>query len=64
MIPLPEAGALLVVDAAAGLADLTPGSGQASRDRLVDLGEIARVGNQWRVVDPLYADWLRRRFPI
>lgn len=50
--------------AAAGLIDLTPGSGQASRDRLVDLGEIARVGNQWRVVDPVYADWLRRRFPL
>jgi len=50
--------------AAAGLVDLTPGSGQASRDRLVDLGEIVRVGNQWRVVDPVYADWLRRRFPL
>ncbi len=43
---------------------LTPGSGQSARDRLVDLGEIERVGSRWRAVDPVYADWVRRRFPL
>ena len=50
--------------AAAGLVDLAPGSGQSSRDRLVDVGEIIRAGSSWRVVDPVYADWIRRRFPL
>jgi hypothetical protein len=50
--------------AAAGLVDLSPGAGQSSRDRLVDLGEISRAGSQWRLVDPLYADFIRRRLPL
>jgi hypothetical protein len=41
-----------------------PGSGQSSRDRLVDNGEIMRAGTPWRVVDPIDADWIRRRFPL
>lgn len=49
---------------AAGLVDLSPGSGQTSRDRLVDVGEIVRAGSSWRMVDPVYADWIRRRFPL
>lgn len=48
----------------AGLLELSPGSGQSSRDRLVDLGEIMRAGSGWRLVDPVYADWIRRRFPM
>jgi len=47
---------------AASLIDLSAGAGQSSRDRLVDFGEIARVAQRWRVVDPIYADWIRRRF--
>jgi hypothetical protein len=50
--------------AAAALVDLSPGAGQSSRDRLVDLGEIMRAGSQWRLVDPVYADWIRRRLPL
>ena len=49
---------------AASFVDLSAGAGQSSRDRLVDFGEIVRVGPRWRVVDPLYADWIRRRFPM
>ncbi len=53
-----------IFGAAAGVIGLPPGSGQSSRDRLVDGGEIMRAGSQWRVVDPVYADWIRRRFPL
>ena len=49
---------------AASFLDLSAGAGQSSRDRLVDFGEITRVGQRWRVVDPVYADWIRRRFPM
>lgn len=53
-----------IFGAAAHVIGLTPGSGQSSRDRLVDVGEIMRAGTPWRVVDPVYADWIRRRFPL
>lgn len=53
-----------IFGAAAQVIGLTPGSGQSSRDRLVDGGEIMRAGTPWRVVDPVYADWIRRRFPL
>jgi hypothetical protein len=49
---------------AALFVDLSAGAGQASRDRLVEFGEIVRVGKRWQLVDPLYADWIRRRFPM
>jgi uncharacterized protein len=49
---------------AATVVGLSPGSGQSSRNRLVDNGEIMRGGSRWRLVDPIYADWIRRRFPI
>lgn len=53
-----------IFGAASSVIGLTAGSGQSSRDRLVDQGEIMRVGSSWRVVDPVYADWIRRRFPL
>lgn len=53
-----------IFGAVAGVIGLTPGSGQSGRDRLVDVGEIERAGSRWRVVDPVYADWIRRRFPL
>jgi hypothetical protein len=49
---------------ASAVLDLSPSAAQASRDRLVDLGEIARRGSAWSIVDPIYADWIRRRFPL
>lgn len=48
----------------AAVLELSPSAVQASRDRLVDLGEIARHGTRWSLVDPIYADWIRHRFPI
>ena len=53
-----------IFGAASSVIGLPPGSGQSSRDRLVDRGEIMRAGSAWRVVDPVYADWIRRRFPL
>jgi hypothetical protein len=53
-----------IFGAASAVIGLAPGSGQSGRDRLVDQGEIMRVGSSWRVVDPVYADWIRRRFPL
>ena len=49
---------------AASFVDLSAGAGQSSRDRLVDFGEITKAGSRWRLVDPMYADWIRRRFPM
>jgi hypothetical protein len=53
-----------IFGAASAVIGLTPGSGQSSRDRLVDNGELMRTGGSWHVVDPVYADWIRRRFPL
>lgn len=53
-----------IFGSASAVIGLAPGSGQSSRDRLVDNGEIMRAGSAWRVVDPVYADWIRRRFPL
>jgi hypothetical protein len=49
---------------AAAVLELSPSAVQASRDRLVDLGEIVRHGTGWTLVDPVYADWIRHRFPV
>lgn len=49
---------------AAAVLELSPSAVQASRDRLVDLGEIARRGTRWVMIDPVYADWIRHRFPV
>jgi uncharacterized protein len=48
----------------AAVLELSPSAVQASRDRLVDLGEILRRGSGWTLVDPVYADWIRHRFPV
>lgn len=49
---------------AAAVLELSPSAVQAGRDRLVDLGEIERRGTRWSLVDPVYADWIRNRFPV
>ncbi len=48
----------------AAVLELSPSAVQASRERLVDLGEIQRRGSKWALVDPVYADWIRSRFPV
>lgn len=49
---------------AAAVLELSPSAVQASRERLVDLGEIVRRGSSWALIDPVYADWIRHRFPV
>lgn len=46
------------------LLDLSASSGQNARRRLIDTGQLAQRGEELFVVDPLFADWLRRRFPL
>ena len=48
----------------AELLALSRSSAQGGRARLLERGQIIAVGGGVAVVDPLYADWIRRRFPI
>jgi uncharacterized protein len=48
----------------AELLSLSRSSAQAARTRLVERGQIVLSDRGVDVVDPLYADWIRRRFPI
>ncbi|CAN5625335.1 hypothetical protein BH24ACT4_BH24ACT4_09020 [soil metagenome] len=52
-----------VFGTAADVVDLAPGTVQAAVESLVGNGYLAR-GDRVRVIDPLFADWLRRRFPF
>ncbi len=46
------------------LLDLSPGSAQHARDTLVDNGQLLRNGRKLQIVDPIFADWVRNRFPL
>lgn len=48
----------------AELLDLGKSPATSSRDALRDAGELAVVGGELRIVDPLLADWIRQRFPL
>ncbi len=48
----------------AELLALSRSSAQAARSRLVERGQIIETDRGVEVVDPLYADWIRNRFPI
>ncbi len=48
---------------AAEMVDLAPGTAAAAVEALIGNGAIARRGDRLEVVDPLFADWIRRRFP-
>lgn len=48
----------------AELLSLSRSSAQHARQRLVDRGQVAEVDGRLVVVDPLYADWIRSRFPL
>lgn len=43
---------------------LSRSSAQQARQRLLDRGQVAQRDGRLRVVDPLYADWIRTRFPV
>src|SRR5690606_24676888 len=49
--------------AAAELHDLSSGSAAHARDKLVAAGDAAELDGRYQLVDPVFADWLRTRFP-
>lgn len=49
---------------AAGLLDLAPATARDAAAALVGKGILHRRGERVGIVDPLLADWLRRRFPL
>ena len=48
----------------ADLLDLATGTATHARGTLLDSGDLVQAEGGLAVVDPLLADWLRRRFPI
>ena len=53
-----------IYGAEADLLDLSNGTATHARRTLLDSGDLVDVGRGLAVVDPILADWLRRRFPI
>ncbi|MGI8754919.1 MAG: AAA family ATPase [Acidimicrobiales bacterium] len=53
-----------VYGTAGGALSLPPGTAQGAVTALVGEGYLARDDDRWLVVDPLFADWIRRRFPM
>lgn len=49
---------------AARVVDLAPGTAKAAVDALVGNGYVVKREGRLVVVDPLLADWIRRRFPV
>jgi len=58
------AGGGSIYGTAADTVDLAPGTASAAVEALVGNGFIHRDGHDLTVIDPLMADWLRRRFPV
>jgi hypothetical protein len=46
------------------LLDLNAGAAQHARGQLIDAGHLHVVDGSLRLVDPVFADWLRERLPI
>ena len=44
--------------------ELSPGTATAAVDHLLGDGTLVKRNGRLAIVDPLYADWIRRRFPI
>lgn len=49
---------------AADVVDLSPGTASAADEALVGTGYLARRQGRLVIIDPLFADWIRRRFPV
>lgn len=58
------AGGHSLFGAAADVLAVTPGAAQHARGTLLAAGDIADVLGELVVVDPILADWIRRRFPL
>lgn len=48
----------------ASVLGLSSGSAQHARARLLEKGDLAGSGGSVSVVDPVFADWIRNRFPL
>ena len=53
-----------VYGTAAEVLELSAGTARAAVEALTGNGYLAKQGDRVRVVDPLFADWIRRRFPV
>lgn len=53
-----------VFGATAEVLALPVGTAQHARRRLVDRGHVVVVDDDHRIVDPVFADWIRHRFPL
>jgi hypothetical protein len=53
-----------IYGAEARLLNLSTGTATHASRALLDRGDLVQAGNLLKVVDPVLADWLRRRFPI
>ena len=49
---------------AAGVLELSPGTAKAAADALIGNGFLVRRDHHLTVVDPMLADWIRRRFAV
>lgn len=58
------AGGGSVFGTAAKVLDLHTGTAQNARKRLVERGHVIVEAGRYSVVDPVFADWIRRRFPL
>jgi hypothetical protein len=53
-----------IYGSAAEVLDLSAGTARAAADALVGSGYLVRRDDRLQLVDPLLADWIRRRFPV
>ena len=53
-----------VYGSAADVLGLAPGTANAAVDSLIGDGQVVRRDDRLAIVDPLFADWIRRRFPL
>jgi hypothetical protein len=44
--------------------ELSPGTAAAAVDSLMGGGHLAKPRDRLVIIDPLLADWIRRRFPL
>lgn len=44
--------------------DLSPGTANAAVDTLIGHGHVVRRDERLEIIDPLFADWIRRRFAL